>query len=312
MSFNYCNLCDLLFASVYLKLSLWRVVVMSCLIFYLLAFFSLQVKASPNDFRMPQYGNALTRATVEIIEKFYIERTRTLNIYHASNELNELNLERNLDTMNEVLYQVGSKIVIQLEDLDFKVTDKKRVHNIMFIDSLESFWSVFKLFSPNYFDYQGFYLILLITTSDEQYQIMANIFEFLWAEYIINVNIIWLAPQNDNEAFLYTYFPYTSFYCGKAVPIQLNQFRFGNWLHAGDFFPDKVSNLHGCPLTVATVSSPPFMILEKMSDDVTRTNGIDGVLLRVLSQRMNFSVMVSRHESQGEVYSNGTSNGEPN
>lgn len=286
---------------------------MSSLIFYLLTFLSLQAEASLNDFEMPKYDDALTRAIVEIIEKFYIERTNILNIYHASDDSNDVNLERNLDMMSEILYQVREKATIQLEGyLDYKVTSSKRVHNIIFIDSSESFRNVFKLFSPNYFDYQGFYLIVLTTHSDEQYQIMANIFEDLWTEYIINVNIIWLAPENDNEAMMYTYFPFTSFYCGKAVPIQLNQFRFGNWLHAGGFFPDKVSNLHGCALTVATVSSPPFMILDKKSDDVNYTDGIDGIVLRVLSQRMNFSVIVSRHESQGNIYSNGTSDGEAN
>lgn len=277
-----------------------------------LAFVLRQASGSLKDFQMPSYGNALTRATIEIIEKFYLTKTDTINFYHASNEYDDKNLQTNYDTINEVLYQVQSKIVVQLEGyLDFKKSNRKRVYNIFFIDSYESFWNIFRLMSPYYFEYQGHYLIILTTYSYKQYEIMANIFEFLWAEYIINVNIIWMPPQNDHEAIMYTYFPYTNFFCGKAVPIQLNQFWFGKWLHsAPSFFPDKMNNLHGCPLTVATVNTPPFMIIRTKENGDILTDGIDGVLLRILSQRMNFSIKLVNLESQGTIFMNGSTTGD--
>lgn len=183
--------------------------------------FWMNLVAAEWQFKMPHYSNALTRSTVEIIEQFYMGRTNTLNFYHASKEFADENLERNYDTMNEILYQLRSKVVVQLEGYqDFKVTNRLRVYNIIFFDSFESIWSIFRIMTPIQFDYQGYYLLVLTTYSNEQYQIMTNIFETLWAAYITNVNIIWLAPQNDNEAIMYTYFPYTSFFCGKAVPIQ--------------------------------------------------------------------------------------------
>lgn len=262
--------------------------------------------ALKKDFMMPEYGNALTRGLVEIIQNFYMDRTNTLNFYHASQESNESNKQINLDAVNEVLSQVQSKIVVQLEGyLDLKITNRKRIHNIIFVDSYESFWQFFRLMSPLYFEYQGFFIIVLTKYSDHQYEIMMQIFQHLWAEYIINVNIIWLAPENDNEAIVYTYFPYSRFFCGNAFPIQLNQFIFGKWIHqTTNFFPDKVSNMYNCPLNVVTVMSPPFMILNDDGFD-----GIDGTLLRVLSQRMNFSVQVLKVKSQGTVYLNGSSFG---
>ena len=255
---------------------------------------------------MPEYGNALTRGLVEIIEKFYVDHTNTLNVYHASQDSKELNKQINLDAVNEVLCQVQSKIVVQLEGyLDFKVTNRKRIYNIFFVDSYESFFHVFRLMSPLYFEYQGIYMIALTKYSESQYEIMMQIFQHLWGEFIINVNIIWLAPENDNEAIVYTYFPYTRLYCGNAFPIQLNQFFFGKWLrNIANFFPDKVANMHKCPLNVVAVMSPPFMILNEDGFD-----GIDGTLLRVLSQRMNFTVKIIRVESQGTVLLNGSSSG---
>lgn len=267
---------------------------------------------SLGEFSMPKYGNALTRATVEIIEKFYLERTNSLNFYHASIESEEKSMEKNLDAMNEILYQLQSKIIVQIEGYgEFKNANMKRVYNIFIIDSYVSFRRIFSLMDPFYFDYQGFYLIVLTTYSDQQYQTMADMFEYLWAQYIVNINVIWLTPHNDNEAIMYTYYPFTRFFCGKTFPIQLNQFRFGEWLHSETmFFPDKVSNLHGCPLTVSTVRTPPFMILTEKDDGGILTDGIDGILLRVLSQRINFTINLLQCDSQGTVYHNGTSTGE--
>lgn len=263
------------------------------------------------DFQISQYGNALTQAVVEIIGQFQLKGTNTVNFYHASSNYDGKSLERNLDMINEILSQVQSNVIVQLEGyLEFRETNRKRAHNIIFVDSYESFSSFFRLMSPYFFEYQGFYLIVLTTYSHQQYTTMKDIFDWLWSEYIINANIIWLAPQSDNEAIMYTFFPYTSFYCGKAVPIQLNQFRSGKWLRSrSSFFPEKIRNLHGCPLTVATVQSPPFMILRQTSSG-TFTDGIDGVLLRVLSQRMNFTVNITQVDDQGSIYINGTSSGE--
>lgn len=263
------------------------------------------------DFALPHYSNALTRATVEIIEKFYMSQTNTLNFYHASLEDDDENLKRNLDTLNEVLHNVDSDVVVQLEGyLDFQISQRKRVYNIVIIDSLESFFNFFRLMSPFYFEYQGFYLIVLTTYSYQQYQTMLEIFGYLWAEYIINVNIIWMTPENDNEAIMYSYFPYTSFFCGKVFPTQINQFRHGEWLHKNShWFPEKVKNLHGCSLRVATVSSAPFMILKSDESGKLTPDGIDGVLLRVLSQRMNFTVDLEQMDSQGTIYFNGTYTG---
>lgn len=295
------------------KLKRKVVQVQKMIYFYgVLAFLLPLASGSLEDFQMPKYGKALTRATVEIIEKFYLDKTNMINFYHASVEFDEKSLQTNLDTMNEILQQVQSKVIVQLEGyLDFNPTSHKRVYNIFFVDSYESFWSIFRIMSPFYFEYQGFYLIVLTTYTYQQYEIMASIFEFFWAEYIINVNIIWSAPQNDEEAIMYTYFPYTNFFCGKAVPIQLNQFWFGRWLHLiPSFFPDKVNNMYGCPLTVATVSTGPFMILKEGENGKVLTSGIDGVLLRVLAQSMNFTINLVQLESQGSILENGTTSGD--
>lgn len=260
------------------------------------------------DFQAPKYGSGLTYAVIDIIENFYINRTSTINIYHSS--ITEAMLKTNYDIINEILYQVRSKVVVQLEGyLDFRITNRKRAFNIVFIDSYESFWNIFRLMSPLYFDYQGFYLIVLTSYNDYQYQIMVEIFEYLWAEYIINVNIIWMVSGSDSEAIVYTYYPYTAFFCGRALPVQLNQFRFNKWTQHGAMFPDKMSNLYGCPLKVCIVVTPPFMMLKEDETRTLKPDGIDGVLLNVLSQRMNFSIILIQEPDQGKILINKSSTG---
>ncbi|CAO1310415.1 unnamed protein product [Diamesa serratosioi] len=256
-----------------------------------------------------QNDKTLTRAVVDIVLNFYVKTSSNINIYEAAQDPESMKL--NYDIINEILYHVQSKIVIYLEGyIDLKIMNQKRVYNLLFVDSHESFLQVFRLMTPEYFNYQGFYLIVITKYTSDQYYMMQQIFDMLWAEYIINVNIIWATPMNHNEAIMFTYYPYTDFYCGKTYPIQLNQYRSNRWLHLHSVhFPNKIQNLYGCKLKVSTLSTPPFMMTREENGE-TVPDGIDGTLLRVLSQRMNFSVELTFVDDLwGNIYDNGTVTG---
>lgn len=75
-----------------------------------------------------------------------------------------------------------------------------------------------------------------------------------------------------------------------------------------NFFKIMNSNYFS-PLIVATVVSPPFMIVETLPEGEIYTDGLDGVLLRVLSQKMNFGINCTIVDSQGVIMSNGTVTG---
>lgn len=262
------------------------------------------------NFAVPTYGNALTAAVTEIIGNFYVRDTNTVNIYQAAQ--NEKGMKRHEDMINEILYHmIGMDISVRIEDKDrLESGKKKRVHNIVFIDSYESFLNFFESLSTDIFEYQGYYLIVLTTYTYEQYTIMTDIFKFLWNQYVINVNIIWKTAQNNNEAFMYTYFPFTNFYCGKSYPVQLNQYSFGRWLNNRSLiFPNKMLNLHECPLTAAIVQTGPFMKLINKADGTFQLDGIDGTVLRVISELMNFTLRIVTSSEQGGFFKNGTATG---
>ncbi|XP_070500698.1 ionotropic receptor 21a-like [Chironomus tepperi] len=282
------------------------------LLFHILLFcLKIQVTIAQRiNFVIPTYGNALTAAVTDIIGNFYVKDTNTVNIYQEAQ--NEIEMTRHYDMINEVLYHmVGMDISVRIEDKALlKAVRKKRVHNIVFIDTYESFLNFFEDLSTNIFEYQGFYLIVLTTYTYEQYSIMTNIFKFLWTEYIVDVNIIWNTAQNNNEAFMYTYFPFTNFYCGKSYPVQLNQYSFGRWLNnQSTKFPNKMSNLHTCPLTAAVIQTGPFMRVINKTDGTIQLDGIEGTVLSVVSELMNFTLKVITTSEQGGFFKNGTATG---
>lgn len=276
----------------------------------MLCFVLHQTYGLQKDFLLPDYNTALTRAVVDIILNFYAKTSSNINIIEASEDVESMN--SNYDIINEILHHVQSKIVICLErHINWKEMNQIRVSNLLFVDSYKSFLKVFGLMTPEYFNYQGFYLIIITEYTSDQYYMMQQMFDMLWAEYIINVNIIWATPMNHNEAIMFTYYPYTDFYCGKAYPIQLNQYRVNRWLHLHSVhFPNKIQNLYGCKLKVSTFPTAPFMMTTQDENGDTITDGIDGILLRVLAQRMNFTVdLLMVEDLWGKIYDNGTVTG---
>lgn len=63
-----------------------------------------------------------------------------------------------------------------------------------------------------------------------------------------------MPSENYNEVLMWTYWPYSSSYCGEAVPLQHDHYRGGKWLRNVDIFPEKMTNLHGSKLILSAVS----------------------------------------------------------
>lgn len=266
---------------------------------------SVTVVSHKSDFKFTKYNDALTDGVGAIISSFYARRTKTINILHAS----ESNDSNNEDFINEILYHVPPTITFRFENYQhYTKINRIRINNIFIVDTYASFRNVLALMDTTHFDYQGHYLIVMTTYDYEQYRIMSKMFNDLWSNFIVNSAILWHVPANENEAILFTYYPFNKFYCGVTFPIEQNHFRDGKWVHdTANFFPNKVANLYRCPLNVAVIPTSPFMMVSHLEDGTARIEGIDGILLNMLSQMMNFTVKVDTFESQGVInVENGT------
>lgn len=140
------------------------------------------------------------------------------------------------------------------------------------------------------YDYAGYYIIVLTEYSEDCEETINNIFGDCWSLYMANVIV--LTPTEDYETILmYTFFPYTPTYCEHVEPIVIDHFENGTFVRNASIFPAKFNNMFRCPLKIATYNFPPFVMLTERSND-TYIDGIEGVVLRVISQRLNFTTIV--------------------
>lgn len=128
----------------------------------------------------------------------------------------------------------------------------------------------------------------------------------------MNANVIVSNPEVHDDALVLTYFPFSRLYCGEIHPILWNYFIYGEPTIKNDVFPDKIQNMWGCPLMVVTFEVEPFMYVTKRKDGSFYTDGIEGILLRVLSKRMNFTYLIetpSDGDMWGIILTNGSMTG---
>lgn len=273
--------------------------------------------ASECTIPVPKKETSLSRAVSDIIRNFFMEDAPTVNFIHASETTESYQTIQSI--LNEIVYQSSNysklDIAFQLDEVNslqrsYLRPYEKKSRNVILCDTLKSFGQIFLKIQPELFEFEGYFLIVISQYNVKLYETMLEIFGSFWSRHIVNVNILWSPAENDDDTLMYTYWPYSRFYCGEAYPLQLNQYREGKWLRRVSYFPNKLANMYGCPLHVATFPNPPFTIISG-SDDEVSVAGIDGILLRVLSQRMNFKVKVQLvNDLWGEVDIHGNATGE--
>jgi hypothetical protein len=259
---------------------------------------SLQADNSYDQFPIPTYSTTLSRAVIEIIRVFFALDNPTLSVtVHAETHTNYI-FQQGL--LNEILYQVAPNIVVLNEDIDHMTITYPRFDNLMIIDGWESFLKIHEHMTSDYFDFKGYYLIVLSTQIRNQQQLLRLMFACMWRLHIVNVNIIMKVAHRE-KAVMYTNYPFTRFSCESVYPVVLNLFEDDHFVIPNrPIFPFKLRNFHKCPLKVATFNTPPFVILEQQKNGTYSYDGIEGIMLRVLSQRLNFTpiIMVPANTSE--------------
>lgn len=143
------------------------------------------------------------------------------------------------------------------------------------------------------------------------------IFDEFWKYEILNVNIIQINYNGANNTLnftTYTYFPYTPPQnCNKANvrTIATNLIQFSQQTIA--FFPKKLTNFYHCSLNLITFDTPSgieVILTRNGSGEIIDYSGLEGMLLKTLSQRLNFRArIIIPEELWGNIYENGTADG---
>lgn len=154
------------------------------------------------------------------------------------------------------------------------------------------FRQIFNEMSSKAYDFTGFYTIILTKHNNNEYEtIITKIFKDCWSLYIANVNVLIPGSEYGN-ALLYTYFPFTINYCESIDPILYDHFKHDKFIRNSELFPNKFRNFFACPLRVSTYTYAPFMILKNQFNGNYYTDGFEGIMLQVMSQRLNFTPIV--------------------
>lgn len=149
------------------------------------------------------------------------------------------------------------------------------------------------------------------TGSSRQTSIL-RLLEYAWQLRIVNIIAI-ATSTRTSETVAVSYIPFRAQRCEIVRPTLIGSFRSADDLHPYStsqfWFPNKLGNLHGCPLLVATNEWDPYMMIDMRSRhidwsaigsshppfheiDGQRLDGIEGRLVRELSARMHFRARV--------------------
>lgn len=173
--------------------------------------------------------------------------------------------------------------------------------NVIQLDSATSFESNLKEVLLKKFEPSGFFLIVFENCSSVDSD---KIFEEAWERYIYNINI--LCGDNDTTL-IKTFMPFQRDSCGNTTSITIKDYQ-----SIEDLYPDKLKNMFGCPIKLATFSYPPITMREIRSDGSFRYYGSEMELVFGLGKALNFSInmtYIAQSGFTGLLYENGTATG---
>ncbi|XP_062708036.1 uncharacterized protein LOC134288161 [Aedes albopictus] len=246
---------------------------------------SLSPKSSP-----------LVGATVAIVESFFVPVCSQLYIRRRAS--NKRNARFQYDLIEAILPQIEPQIRVQLETIQARMLNHSRAHNVFFVDDYEAFGEISDRMRVQTYDYSGYFLIIVTDSTRDNFNTVQQIMDDLWSHYVINVAVLLSYDDSPEDAFYYTYFPFSTTYCEEVHPWLWKIFSKGRFVDPQRaFYPRKLMNFYGCPLKMVTFDIPPFLMLDPGFDGtVSGLNGIDGILTRVLSQLLNFSLSIELME----------------
>jgi hypothetical protein len=254
-------------------------------------------------------SSTMAVAVLDVVMNFYRIKTTTINIYQSFSS--EKSYEIQSDIINEVLRNINHEVDFHIEnDKDSQLHGRQRKHSIFVVDSYDSFRKIFNKMNLELFDYEGFYLIVYTELTNNIIYESERILKDCWNYHIVNSNILIRNSYDRNEIVILTFFPWGDGYCDKVQPVYLDGYQSNKSNDGLDFFPDKTANFYRCPLKVATFEWLPFMQLIKLENNSYDISGLEGVMLKRLSEIMNFTIdLTIVPDKWGVPYSNGTLTG---
>ncbi|XP_055910416.1 uncharacterized protein LOC129944777 [Eupeodes corollae] len=278
----------------------------------LLTFYLINSQA---PFKDRNINEEIANSLIYVIEKYYEPRDSAFIICLSYERENTRDFYQDL---SEILFRsydnIKTQIVVkETQGLELKPipTVKGKLTNFIFhmlvVDSVKSFLNIDLASKVKNYDTNEFYHIFLHNKDRFLDNDIRNILEYCWSNYMINVNVVIQTAAGD--IIVYTYFPFNESHCNEVIPVEINRFQNGVMVNP-DLFPEKLQNMHKCPVRVTPFHTPPFFSLNDRRNGTTddeAINGFEGLLLRELSLLMNFTIEIilpPKKDERGHIFNN--------
>uniref|UniRef100_A0A182VZP8 Ionotropic glutamate receptor L-glutamate and glycine-binding domain-containing protein n=1 Tax=Anopheles minimus TaxID=112268 RepID=A0A182VZP8_9DIPT len=160
-------------------------------------------------------------------------------------------------------------------------------YNVLLVLDYDAFAAGLESITETSHLFYGLYTFFIEQHDDRE--ALGSVMQMLWNVTIINVVVI-VEESDGAEYVAYSYHPYRAQACGIVEPYEVGRYANGTWDTMGSFlFSDKLSNLHGCPLTVTKVEIKPFSMV-RVEGDHTTHYGLEVYIVDTLASRMNFTI----------------------
>ncbi|XP_055910415.1 uncharacterized protein LOC129944776, partial [Eupeodes corollae] len=274
-------------------------------LFYLL---SIAVKLT-SSFEVPEENNIVVDTLVFAVKHIKLQQSSTFHIGFSSKSNQSAYQQTSI--INGFLLKSDRDHVVRLDDIGSSeyVPTERRKFTLLLIDSLESFQTLDMILKSRQYHTNGKHLVLLSETlpRNETEALIQSVFDKFFSMHLANVELI---VQNITTGFtdFYTFYPVTSSYCFKIIPVLHNTFNGNATLHDLKLFPPKFNNFYGCPLVVTAFHFPPHVFLWHENGEV-KVSGFDILVLSGVAEKLNFSIKPTDAEVRGILLANGSLTG---
>ena len=252
---------------------------------------SLIYSSISSQIQIYQSNSKLIEVLYEINTEIFAKKSSNVRIITAENDT----------FLSQLTALSGASVTFELFEISklSKISANSSSCNIIQIESEIHFDAVLKEVSTNKFQSGGYFLLVFEKCSS----IDSNkLFKSAWREYLYNVNI--LCNEND-ETLIKTFLPFQQSSCSNTTSITLNA-------STSNFFPDKIKNLFGCPIKLASFFYPPITMRGAFDNGSFKYYGSEMEMVFGLAEALNFSIKmtyINQSGFTGLLYENGTATG---
>lgn len=275
-------------------------------LFLLVVKFVICAQSKPEDFTVMEAEASLSQALIKVVEELWEKSDCvTMNLVQVSKSYKDDRVaDLIMEFMREDLMDFVPVRIEMTDSLDYIPSRPKRC-NIFFIETFDDFIKTFDQITPVLFDFFSNFIFVFSGKPES----IEKMFQILWANQIVNVNVLYSA---DNDSVLVeTYYPFKPAECATNARSIVDEFKNGSFLrNKRDLFKDKLLNFHRCPIKVATSNnSVPYIFADENDNGSYSLRGRDIELVNTIGQYLNFEIEYVFIGDEGVLLENGTATG---